>query len=340
QIHELAHVLMHDPSLGENGGKLRERVEVEAESVAFVVCDMLGVDSAEYSIPYVASWAAGDPDRVQETVQSVLTASRKIVVGIEAELDVDLRPNPIADAVGKHSPAPAPARTTEPAAAPSVAVAADQASPVVRQAGRGTADEIIYRHLEQGGVDWKRLANELPGVDEHGAATRNADGKPGAQAIVLSYAGASAEANVAVMRAHGLDDRDVRANLTVSFLDSLGSYGPLYHPDEVKEALEAPRPVKSVAHELVADLLVSAGKHPAAVRHLVETSGVPDNVVSLVEERLKRSGHPSTIGVDRRADRGLKLIDEWSGPDAEPAARPVPAATPPVAPPEPPTPAA
>src|SRR5690606_37142957 len=45
QIHELAHVLMHDPSLGEDGGKLRERVEVEAESVAFVVCDLLGVDS-------------------------------------------------------------------------------------------------------------------------------------------------------------------------------------------------------------------------------------------------------------------------------------------------------
>jgi hypothetical protein len=47
QIHELAHVLMHDPSVGEAGGRLRERVEVEAESVAFVVCDALGVDSAE-----------------------------------------------------------------------------------------------------------------------------------------------------------------------------------------------------------------------------------------------------------------------------------------------------
>jgi hypothetical protein len=340
QIHELAHVLMHDPSLGENGGKLRERVEVEAESVAFVVCDMLGVDSAEYSIPYVASWAAGDPDRVQETVQSVLAAARKIVVGIEAELGVDLRPNPIADAVAKHTPKPAPGRTGEPAAAPSVVAAADQASPVVRQAGRGTADDIIYRHLEQGGVDWKRLANELPGIDEHSAAARNAAGKPGAQAIVLAYAGASAEANVAVMRAHGLDDCDVRANLTVSFLDSLGSYGPLYHPDEVKEALEAPRPAKTAANEMVADLLVSAGRHPAAIRHLVETSGVPNNVVSLVEARLRRDGQPSVAGANRRSDRGLKLIDEWSGPEAEPAARPVPASTPPIAPPEPPTPAA
>lgn len=338
QIHELAHVLMHDPSLGEDGGKLRERVEVEAESVAFVVCDMLGVDSAEYSIPYVASWAAGDPDRVQETVQSVLAVARKIVVGIEAELGIDLRPNPIADAVAKHASAPAP--TVESAAAPGVAAAADQASPVVRRAGRGTADDIIYRHLDQGGVDWKRLANELPGIDEHSAAARNADGKPGAQAIVLAYAGASAEANVAVMRAHHLDDRDVRANLTVSFLDSLGSYGPLYHPDEVKEALEAPRPVKSVAHEMIADLLVSAGKHPAGVRHLVETSGVPNNVVSLVEARLKRDGHPSVASVNRRSERGLKLIDEWAGPDPASPTPSVPITAPPGAPPEPPTPAA
>ena len=85
--------------MGENGGKLRERVEVEAESVAFVVCDALDVDSAEYSIPYVASWAGGDPERVQETAQSVLSTGRKIVTGIEAELGVDLRPNPIAEAL-------------------------------------------------------------------------------------------------------------------------------------------------------------------------------------------------------------------------------------------------
>lgn len=140
------------------------------------------------------------------------------------------------------------------------------------------------------------------------------------------------------MRAHGLDENDVRAKLTVSFLDSLGQYGPLYHPAEVKEALEASRPVNAVASELVADLMVAAGRHPAAVRHLVETSGVPDNVVSLVEERLKRAGHPSTIGVDRRADRGLRLIDEWSGPETSAPDPTGPSPATPIAPPDPPIP--
>ncbi|MFP5489136.1 MAG: hypothetical protein ACLGHQ_12625, partial [Acidimicrobiia bacterium] len=145
QIHELAHVLMHDPTLGDNGGKLRERVEVEAESVAFVVCDALGVDSADYSIPYVASWAAGDPERIQETAQSVLTTGRKIITGIEAELGVDLRPNPIAEVLVASQDKP------------------DQSNRPVRRATPGTADVVIFEHLAAGDVDWVRLASSLPG---------------------------------------------------------------------------------------------------------------------------------------------------------------------------------
>ena len=44
------HLLMH-LDVGANGGKLRERVE--AEWVAFVVCDAVRADSADYSIPEV-----------------------------------------------------------------------------------------------------------------------------------------------------------------------------------------------------------------------------------------------------------------------------------------------
>lgn len=332
ELHELGHVLMHN-SLPNDPGQRRDRIEVEAESVAYVVCDLLGVDAGEYSIPYVASWAGGQADRVQETAQAVLATARKIVAGLEAELGVDLRPNPIADVVNKQ----------QHQRQQSAQQAADHASPPVmqpteRRVARGSADDIIYGHLDAGAIDWPRLANSLPGLDEDAAKVRNADGKPGAQAILLAYAGASAEANVAVMRAHGLEDHDVRAKLTVSFLDSLGQHGPLYHPAEVKEALEAPRPINAVASELVADLMVAAGRHPAAVRHLVETSGVPDNVVSLVEERLKRAGHPSTIGVDRRADRGLRLIDEWSGPEPGVPDPTGPSPATPIAPPDPPIP--
>ena len=77
-------------------GMTRDRIEVEAESVAYVVCDLLGVDAGSYSIPYVANWAGADVELVEATAQKVLTTARQIVTGLEAELGVDLRPNPIA----------------------------------------------------------------------------------------------------------------------------------------------------------------------------------------------------------------------------------------------------
>jgi antirestriction protein ArdC len=51
--HELAHAMLHD--------HLTERAlaELEAESVAYIVCDALGIDSGAYSFAYVATWAGG-----------------------------------------------------------------------------------------------------------------------------------------------------------------------------------------------------------------------------------------------------------------------------------------
>ena len=98
QIHELGHVLMHYAEVREPG-MTRDRIEVEAESVAYVVCDLLGVDAGSYSIPYVANWAGADVELVEATAHKVLATARQIVTGLEAELGVDLRPNPIAAAL-------------------------------------------------------------------------------------------------------------------------------------------------------------------------------------------------------------------------------------------------
>jgi hypothetical protein len=54
-IHELGHALLH----AEGPVASREAAEVEVESVAFMVCDALGLDSGEYSFPYVTRWAEG-----------------------------------------------------------------------------------------------------------------------------------------------------------------------------------------------------------------------------------------------------------------------------------------
>jgi hypothetical protein len=58
--HELAHAILH--SEADCSGPTRSVAELEAESVAFVVCDGLGLDSSAYSFGYIATWAGGGGD--------------------------------------------------------------------------------------------------------------------------------------------------------------------------------------------------------------------------------------------------------------------------------------
>jgi len=51
-IHEVAHSLLHKDS-----DLSKELKEIEAESVAFVVSNNIGLDSSEYSFGYLASWS-------------------------------------------------------------------------------------------------------------------------------------------------------------------------------------------------------------------------------------------------------------------------------------------
>jgi len=74
--HELGHVLLHDESRVTTG---RDLAEIEAESVAFIVLNALGIDSASYSLPYVALWAAGDIDRIRRTAERVVTTAQAVL---------------------------------------------------------------------------------------------------------------------------------------------------------------------------------------------------------------------------------------------------------------------
>ena len=73
-LHEAAHVLLHaDEEPGEYAAH-RGIKETEAESVAYVLAGLLGLDTAAYSIGYVAGWADGDPDTIRATAARVLSA--------------------------------------------------------------------------------------------------------------------------------------------------------------------------------------------------------------------------------------------------------------------------
>lgn len=75
--HELAHVYLHRDT--SEYFTCRGRCEVEAESVAYLVCQALGLASDEYSFPYVARWADGKAEVVQETAGRVIETAHHIL---------------------------------------------------------------------------------------------------------------------------------------------------------------------------------------------------------------------------------------------------------------------
>jgi N-terminal domain of anti-restriction factor ArdC len=73
--HELAHVRLHGDRLV---SRSRELSEAEAESCAYLISQAWGMDSSDYSIPYVAHWAQSS-ELVKTTMDRVVAASRQII---------------------------------------------------------------------------------------------------------------------------------------------------------------------------------------------------------------------------------------------------------------------
>ncbi len=92
-IHELAHAKLHDPSV-ETGEKDADRntKEVQAESVAYTVCQHFGLDTSDYSFGYIAGWSTGRQlDELKKSMNIIRTAAADIISGIEGRLELKER---------------------------------------------------------------------------------------------------------------------------------------------------------------------------------------------------------------------------------------------------------
>jgi antirestriction protein ArdC len=76
--HELGHAILH----ADRAGVSREEAELEAESVAYIVCAGLGIDTSEYSFGYLAVWAGGGEQArraIAESAQRIQTAAHRVL---------------------------------------------------------------------------------------------------------------------------------------------------------------------------------------------------------------------------------------------------------------------
>ena len=83
--HELAHVILHGPQRMAALQLSKPQIEVEAEAVAAIVCAAWNIDSSDYSLSYIAQWAASDPGAVLRSAERSATAAKLILEGVEPD---------------------------------------------------------------------------------------------------------------------------------------------------------------------------------------------------------------------------------------------------------------
>jgi antirestriction protein ArdC len=85
-IHEAAHIeLRHIDDVDEYRAH-RGRMEVEAESVAYIVAGLSGFDTSAYSIGYITGWADEDVDTIRTTAAQVLKTADAIAKVIDGTI--------------------------------------------------------------------------------------------------------------------------------------------------------------------------------------------------------------------------------------------------------------
>lgn len=91
-LHEITHSILHDADyMRENGiEKDKETRETEAESVAYVVCSYLGLDTSEYSFNYIASWGSSrELKGLKASMENIKSLSNKFIQELSIELSED-----------------------------------------------------------------------------------------------------------------------------------------------------------------------------------------------------------------------------------------------------------
>ena len=91
-IHEIAHAKLHDIDLNapledlENRPDRRTR-EVQAESIAYTVCQHYGLDTSDYSFGYVAGWSAGrELAELKSSLETIRSTAAEIINSIDEHI--------------------------------------------------------------------------------------------------------------------------------------------------------------------------------------------------------------------------------------------------------------
>ena len=92
-IHETAHAKLHDKEIMESLGVEKDRLtkEVEAESIAYCVCSSLGLDTSDYSFPYIAGWSSSrEMKEMKASMDVIRKTAGEMIDQLTEELEIIL----------------------------------------------------------------------------------------------------------------------------------------------------------------------------------------------------------------------------------------------------------
>ena len=151
-IHEIAHAKLHDIDLNapKDGQPRVDRNtrEVEAESVAYTVCQHYGLDTSDYSFGYVAGWSSGrELSELKSSLETIRSAAAEIINSIDENLAELQKAQDKEQTAGQEQPTregqeAAPEKPDPEAAAPGKSGAQEKAGAAPKEA---FTPETIYK---------------------------------------------------------------------------------------------------------------------------------------------------------------------------------------------------
>ena len=95
-IHEVAHAKLHalDPDGKRDPEKMKDSRtrEVEAESVAYTVCQHYGIETSDYSFGYVAGWSSGkETKELKGSLETIRSTAAEMIESLDEKLKVILK---------------------------------------------------------------------------------------------------------------------------------------------------------------------------------------------------------------------------------------------------------
>lgn len=88
-LHETSHQALHSKEAMDSAGekKSKNQKETEAESVAYVVCQHYGIDTSDYSFPYVATWSADkEVPELKASLDTIRRTASALIVKIDEKV--------------------------------------------------------------------------------------------------------------------------------------------------------------------------------------------------------------------------------------------------------------